>query len=260
LLQLADGGERGIRVAAIKSLGSTIALKDLSKLIRLTIASQATDRKQVAQEALRTACARLPREACAEKLSDAMSDASMDAKVYLLEQLAVTGGATALNTMAAAAQSGEDALQDAATRLLGKWPTADAAPVLFELAKTLTNDTYRIRALRGYVRIARQLKMTPEQRTTVCRNTLALAERSEDKMLVLEVLRRFPTPEGLTLAVSLLGDEALQQHACSTIVAMAPGVAGKAPEQTVKALRQVLDVATDQAVKQAAAKQLARKR
>ena len=178
-----------------------------------------------------------------------MPGVSTAAKVLLLEQLASVGGATALKTVVAAAKSSDDAMQDAATRLLGKWLSADAAPAMFDLAKTLPEGKYKIRALRGYVRIARQLNMTPDERMTVCRNTLAIAERSEDRVLIFEVVRRYPTPEGLSLAASLLSDKDLQQQACSTIVATAADVAMKAPEQTEKALLQVLELSTDPALK-----------
>jgi hypothetical protein len=45
---------------------------------------------------------------------------------------------------------------------------------------------------------------------TVCRNVLAIAERSDDKLLVLEVLKRYPTQDGLNLAASPLSDKDLQ--------------------------------------------------
>ena len=40
--------------------------------------------------------------------------------------------------------------------LLGEWMTVDAAPVLLDLAKTAPEEKYQIRALRGYIRLARQ--------------------------------------------------------------------------------------------------------
>jgi hypothetical protein len=125
---------------------------------------------------------------------------------------------------------------------------ASAAPTLLELAKTSSEGKYQIRALRGYVRIARQLNMTPDERMTVCRNTLAVAQRSDDKALVLEVFRRYPTPEGLSLAATLLSDKDLQQPACSTIVSMAGRVATETPEQTEKALLPVLELSTDRSL------------
>ena len=146
-----------------------------------------------------------------------MLHASTAARVLLLEQLTSVGGTTALETVVNAAKSNDDVMQDNATRLLGVWLTADAAPALFDLAETLPEGKYQIRALRGYIRIARQLNMTPEERMTICRNVLAIAERSDDKLLVLEVLKRYPTREGLQLAEPLLEDPELRATAQSTV-------------------------------------------
>ena len=46
--------------------------------------------------------------------------------------------------------------------------TIDAAPVLLDLAKTGGN--YQGRALRGYIRIARQFTMSEPQRVEMCKN------------------------------------------------------------------------------------------
>jgi HEAT repeat protein len=256
LLKLAKSSDAKVRASAIKALGSTARLEDLSDFIALAINAQDPDASSVVQSSLKSACVRMPQEECAARLAAVMPNASTAAKVFLLEQLTSVGGTTALKTVAAAAKSNDDAMQDAATRLLGTWLTADAAPAMLDLAKTLAEGKYKIRALRGYVRIARQLNMTPAERMNVCRNALAIAKRSDDKVLVFEVVRRYPTPEGLDLAASLLSDKDLQQQACSTIVAIAAGVAMKAPEQSEKALLQVLELTTDPALKTNAQKAL----
>jgi len=256
LLKLARGADAAVRAPAVKALGSTAQLENLSDFIALAIAAQASDDFPLVQSSLKSACVRMPQEACAEKLAAAMSGASTAARVLLLEQLASVGGTTALKTVVAAAKSSDDAMQDAATRLLGKWLTADAAPAMLDLAKTLPAGKYQIRTLRGYVRIARQLNMTPAERMTVCRNTLAIAKRSDDKGLVFEVVRRYPTGDGLNLAASLLADKDIQQQACSTIVKIADRTSMSDPEATEKALLQVLELSSDAAVKAGAQKSI----
>ena len=256
LLKLAKSSDAKVRAPAIKALGSTARLEDLSDFIALAINAQDSDDFPVMQSSLKSACVRMPQEECAERLAAVMPNASTADKVLLLEQLTSVGGTTALKTVVAVAKSNDETLQDAATRLLGKWLTADVAPAMFDLAKTLPEGRYKIRALRGYVRIARQLNMTPDERMTVCRNTLAIAKRNDDKVLVFEVIRRYPAPEGLALTASLLNVKDLQQQACSTIVSIADRVAMKAPEQTEKALLQVLEISTDAALKADAKKAL----
>jgi HEAT repeat protein len=256
LLKLTQGNNATLRTSAIKALGSTARLEDLTDFIALAIASQQSDDAATVAAALKSACVRMPQEACARKLAAAMPSASTATRIFLLDQLASVGGPTALKMVVSAAKSNDDAAQDAGTRLLGKWLTADAAPAMLDLAKTLPEGKYQIRALRGYVRIARQLNMTPEERITVCRNTLAIAERSDDRALVFEVIRRYPTGDGLTLAASLLDEADLKQQACATIVEIADRVAMSAPEATEKALTQVLETATDAAVNASAEKSL----
>ena len=243
LLKLARGTNATLRTPAIKALGSTARLEDLSDFIALAIASQKSNDAATVEASLKSACVRMPQEACAKTLAGAMPSASTATRMVLLDQLASVGGTTALKMVVSAAKSNNDAAQDAGTRLLGKWLTADAASALLDLAKTLPEGKYQVRALRGYVRIARQLNMTPEERVVVCRNTLAIAERSDDRALVFEVIRRYPTGDGVTLAASLLGDKDLRQQACATIVEIADRAGVKAPEEVEKALLQVLETA-----------------
>ncbi|NQT41019.1 MAG: HEAT repeat domain-containing protein, partial [Planctomycetes bacterium] len=164
LLKLARGTDATDRVAAIKALGSTAQLEHLADFIALAIAAGDPDDAAVVRASLKSACVRMPQEECARKLAAAMPDGSTATRVFLLEQLTSVGGPTALKTVVAAAKSSDDAMRDAGTRLLGNWLTADAAPAMFDLATTLPDGKYKVRALRGYVRIARQLNMTPDER------------------------------------------------------------------------------------------------
>ena len=58
-----------------------------------------------------------------------------------------------------------------------RFPPSRSSDVAIPAMTSGPEGKYRIRALRGYIRIARQLSMTPDERMTVCRQALALAER-----------------------------------------------------------------------------------
>ena len=257
LLSLATHDEKPLRLAAIHSLGATISLAELPKLLALAADSEQADRQTAARQALQNACARLPHRACADLLAAAMDDAPLENQVLLLEQLAAVGGPKALETVAAAARSDEDVMQDTATRLLGQWATADVAPELLQLAKTLTSEKYRIRALRGYVRVARQLNMASEQRVEVCRNVLRMG-RKEEKSLALKTLARVETTAALALCVSHLEDAALKEDACGAIVTIADRLVETAPSDVRRALRRVVTVTDNAQVAERAKSVLAR--
>ena len=114
--------------------------------------------------------------------------------------------------------------------------STDAAAPLYDLAKSSGSAKYRVRAVRGYLRVARQLNMTAEERLQVCRNALVVAERKEDKVLAVETLGRIGLPQAQTLAVSLLKDSDLKEAAAAAILVMSDAVALAAPEDPLAPL------------------------
>ncbi|TWU60486.1 HEAT repeat protein [Rubripirellula tenax] len=220
LLRLTHSDDASMRQSAIQALGRTTTITDLPALIGLMSTSLQSDDSAIVQKTLGAACVRMPQDRCVQTLTSAMSEVSPVARVVLLDQLALVGGTKALGAVVDAAKSNDDTMQDAATRLLGGWLTADAATPLLELSKTLTIRKYQIRVLRGYIRIARQLDMTTRERMEVCRNALAIADRDDERKLVLDVLRRNPTPEGLQMASSLQDNETLRGNVDVTIQAI----------------------------------------
>ena len=249
LLKLADDPEASVRLSAIGALGTTIGIEHFPRLLARIPAKKTPDEESAVKRAIQVACARTPdREVCAEQLSQVMSGAQTEVKIFLLEQLATVGGTKSLATIVAAARSEEDAIQDAATRVLGEWMSADAAPELFDLAKTLTHKKYRIRALRGYIRIARQLSASPEQSVEICRNALAIADRDDERTLTIDVLGRVATSEALTVVVTCLNDDRLKGRAAGAVIAIGEKLVQTSPGQVAKAVGQALPAASNPAL------------
>ena len=224
LLKAAGEADGQVRAAALAALGATIEFRDLPLLIARVANPQDADDDAAAAKALGAACQRMPdREACAAKLVAAMSGAAAPVKCRLLEILSSVGGAGALQAVTAAVKDADPEIQDTASRMLGAWMDVDAAPVLLDLAKNAADEKYRIRALRGYIRLVRQFVMPDAERAAMCRNALATAGRIAEKKLVLEVMGRYPSAEMLSLALEATKTVALKNEA----VAVALLIAGK---------------------------------
>jgi hypothetical protein len=197
---LADHADPAVRSAALAALGSIVSLGDLGILVRRVAAPRDEAEGGVAAAALKEAAVRMPdRDGCAAAIAAGLGSAG-DRAGLLLETLGDVGGPKALATVAAAAASGDAPLQDAATRVLGKWMTADAAPVLLDLATTDKAGSYRGRALKGYLRIARQFALPEAERAEMCRRALAATDDPADRKGVIEILVRYP--HAATLAVA----------------------------------------------------------
>jgi len=118
--------------------------------------------------------------------------------------------------------------------------TADAAPALLELASTAKDGKYQTRALRGYIRIARQLEVPADQRIAMCAKALPLCQRDDERRLVLEVLRRYPSGQGIALAAGLVQHQQLKDEAASAVVAIAEKIVQRQPAAVAEALKQVI--------------------
>jgi HEAT repeat protein len=220
LLKALDDSDRTVRNAALTALGETIALEELSVLVAQVVAPERPADLPVAQQALKAASIRMAdREACAAELAAAIDrSSSVSTKGSLLEVLGAVGGTRALATMSAAAKGTDPQLQDISTRLLGKWMTDDAAPVLLDLAKT---SLYQVRALRGYIRIARQFVIPEQQRAEMCEKAFDASRRTAEKKLVIDVLKRYPNAETLKLAVKAMKDPELKDDSAQALSVIA---------------------------------------
>jgi HEAT repeat protein len=222
LVKALDNPDSAVRTAALTSLGQTVPFNKLAVLISQVVAPKNEEDVPVAERALKSACIRMPdREACAKGLAAAMNGTSDPTKIALLKILGAVGGSTSLATIGAAAKGSNAALFDASTKLLGNWMTIDAAPVLLDVAKTGPSEKYRVRALHGYIRIARQFTMEDDERLAMCRNALAAAKQPAEGKLVLDVLERYPSIDSLKEAAKSTRDSKLKKEAASATLAIA---------------------------------------
>jgi HEAT repeat protein len=228
LTKALDHSDPAVRSAALIALGETVPLSGLSMLISQAVASKHPQDAAVAQQALKTASVRMPdREACAAELTAAIErSSSVPTKTFLLQTLGAVGGTKALATVGAAAKGTDSELQDVSSRLLGEWMTEDAAPVLLDLAKTEGNK-YQVRALRGYIRIARQFVLPDKQRAEMCQKALEASRQTAEQKLVLDVLKRYPNMESLKLAIKAREVPELKEEATQVTLAIAQKLRGK---------------------------------
>jgi HEAT repeat protein len=242
LLKYVSSDDPELRNSAIDGLGMTVGLKDFPQLLDQMLAMAATPSATPMKEALRKACQRMgDQDAASQVLLDRMTDASPAAQTELMDLLIYVGGQQALAGAQAAAEGDDDSAANAATQSLGRWLTPDAAPVLLELAKS-GNSAYRVRCLRGYIRIIRQFGLKPGQRLQMSKLAFAAASRDEERKLVLDTLTRFPLPQGLKMIIPHLGNSTLSEAASSAAVSIGEKIVNQDPKSVAAAMTKVIAV------------------
>ncbi|MDB5337653.1 MAG: hypothetical protein JWN70_3272 [Planctomycetaceae bacterium] len=228
LLKAMDHADKTVRGAALTALGETVTLKNLPVLITQATSPKRADDAPIAQQALKAASIRMPdREACAAELTTALDRSPAAAKTVLLEILGDVGGTKALETMGASAKSKDPLLQDVGSRLLGKWNSVDAAPVLLDLAKTSPDVKYQLRGLRGYIGLVRKFPMADAERAEMCQKAFDASKQPAEQKLVLDVVKLHPGIETLKFAIKTIKVEGLKEEATQATLVVAQKLGSK---------------------------------
>lgn len=159
--------------------------------------------------------------AIVDALCGASAKAQGDAKCSLLRVLRSAGGPKALEVVLAASKDQEPKVKDTALRVLCDWPTADALPLVSELARSSPNKTIKVLAVRGFVRLVPQQNVPDAKKIELLKEGLALAERSDEKRAVLSALGNVATADALALVAPFLDDPSLKEEACLAAVSIA---------------------------------------
>jgi hypothetical protein len=216
----------------------------LPALLKIVVKAKSSAESQAAENALSSVCIRQSgaggdNGVMVDAICGAMAGAQGEAKLALLRTLRSAGGPKALQVVTAAAADKEAPVKDTACRTLCEWPTPDALPLVADLVKTAPTPTIKILALRGFVRLVPQQDVPNAKKLDSLKEAMALADRKEEKRLVLSALGNVPTVEALALVTSHLDDAALKEEACLAAVAIAEKIASDHGDEVAAAMKRV---------------------
>jgi HEAT repeat protein len=244
LLKGTEDADEQIRVASIKTLGELAGPAEVPVLTNMMLKAKAQPEAQAAESALAATCVRLgDADGCAQKLIDLEPQAAPAGKAAILRVLRSVGGEKALAAVRAASKDADATVQEAAIRVLCDWTTADVAPDLLALAKDAPKPNFKVLALRGYIRLAREKSVAPAQKLEMCKQALALAERNDEKRQVLGVLSGIATAPSLAMVVSQLDNTSLRDEAAVAVIAIAEKLGPRQPAVVANALNKVIAAA-----------------
>ena len=255
LLQLAAADSAAISSEAIVALGTAATQEHFLDLIALLQAAHDADRKAAVQQAVATAVFRSTRpDDCAEALGAMIPSASDAQRQFLFEQIRIAGGAKALTLMQKFANGSDEALQDAATQTLGRWLSADAGPVLLEVASG--EGKFANRAMGGYIRLFRQFELPESKRVAMAQMALKAAKRTKERNAAIEALTRFPGVGAYQLALGQLEAPGSEETAAQAVLTISRTVLDLDPQIGRAGLTRLVDANVSREITEAAQAQL----
>jgi HEAT repeat protein len=144
----------------------------------------------------------------------------------------------------AAVTDADQSIHSTAIRVLGEWKTAEAIPVLLDLAKSLSNANEKLLSLRGYLGMAIRRDIPVGDRLAICQQASAMIQRDEEKRMMLGALGSIAKAESLALIIPCIDNQGTRGEAISTVLAIAEKrERGQQVALTREALQKVVAVA-----------------
>lgn len=243
-----------VRVAAFDALGSLAGEDDLTALVARLLNVEGSDARQAAENAVVETAARIadPSQR-ADPVLAVLDQTDGPVRVSLIRVLGRIGGAGALEAIRAETSASDPDVTDAVVRALAGWPDPEVTDDLLYIARTSSEQTHRVLALRGYVRLVRlPSERQPVDTFKMLDQAMALATRPDEKKLVLGGLAEVRHLDALMLAELQLGDEALRDEAAACMLTIARALAAEQHDAALAAIDKVNATPTSDKVHQQA--------
>ncbi|MBA7641671.1 hypothetical protein ES703_49356 [subsurface metagenome] len=250
LLKEASSSDSKVRRAAFRALGRLAGEKDLPSLIKLLAGLQGDSGRSQAERAVVAVSRKISDDS---KRADVVlavlrAEGRMPVRCSFLRVLGGIANSKALETLEAASKETDPAVRDTAVRALAKWPDATAAEALLEIFQNTQNQTHRLLALRGLVRLMalpagdRRVQGTLE----IYGQAISGARSPEEKKLVLSGLANVSDPEALAMVQPFLQAEAVRGEAAMASIKIAGAIMQTHRDQAWTAMNKLLAVSRDE--------------
>jgi HEAT repeat protein len=196
---------------------------DIPRLVKLLLQTEPGRHRDEVERTILIVCDKLPATADrSELVRAALASADGSEMPNYLPLLGRLGGPKCLEMIQPELTSTDPAIREAAVRALCNWPNADVAPKLLELATKAENQTFRLWALRAYIRVVTLPTDRPALETLkMLQLAMKLADGVDEQRLAIERASTIRLMETVMWIAPYLDDPQLCQSACTSIVELA---------------------------------------
>jgi HEAT repeat protein len=211
-----------LRKSALSALDKLVTKEDLPKLFPLLKEKWNSEEVEMVQGAITSALRGYGDQSRKSAIVlEQMAGAQGEKKPLYFPILASIGGKEAENAVSEAFRSGDVDTKQAALTALASWSDESAMDELYRIGRENPNDDYQDEALKGYIRAIGQSEYPDEEKLTMLRKAMDVAETSDQKRRILREVGRGKTFPALVFAGKFLEEPDLQQQAASAVMDIA---------------------------------------
>jgi HEAT repeat protein len=215
-----DSPSPRVRAQALRTLRVIGTPSDVSSILKVLV--KADDDSERAEAEL-TVAALARKAANADGRASAVrtqlaTEQNVEARVRLIGVLPQIGDPSTLSILRRSLKDSAPEVVDAAVHAITSWPTDAARDDVLRLARESQNDTHRLLALRSLISsVGLDRYREPEAAVADLKAALALADRADERKLVLGALAKFPCQDAIDVATGLLKEPGIEAEAQAAI-------------------------------------------
>ena len=213
LLKVAKDGDADVRKAAYKAIGTLGGAGEFDDMVAMLVSVKGNSERAAIERSVSTMAGRLDEKSAAGVIAN-LRKADSDAKARLVGILPRLGGSDALDAIRYQVRRGTGDVKKAAIRAMAEW--SDPAPLadLMEIAKTESDLSTHVIALRGYIKLASQPANRASSDTVkLLADAIDAAKRPDEKKAVLAVLPKYAGDDAMKIIEACQKDNALKREA-----------------------------------------------
>jgi HEAT repeat protein len=249
LKEAAESQDPGVRTRAMRTLGNVADPRHATDMVRILAKIPKGRERDDAEKAIMVICSRIAQdEDRADPVLTVLDEVGNQDTAAVLPLLGRIGGKKALAAIQRAMTSNSAEVQEAAVRGLCNWPDASVADELLKMAKSSHNRSWRVSALRAYVRVVTLPNERSDTKTlALLKAAMDLADRSDEQRLVLTRAASVRSIKTLRWVLPYMDDSSLAEAACQAVVELAHhrGLRDPNKQEFERALKMVIETCQD---------------
>lgn len=215
LLWAAGNGAEDVKKESFKALGELASAAELEAVVALLVTTGSDTARREAEKAVASIAKNVDEGSRADAVLAAIdSTKDKDALASLYATLSLIGEEKGLAPLRASAKKSRSDLYDAAVRALAAWPTDAALPDVLDIAQKTKDETHRVLALRGLLRMLELKKnRSAEDSLAYLTGAMKAAEGENEMKMVIGGLANVGAPKALKLVQPFMKEENLKLEA-----------------------------------------------
>ncbi len=201
LVKLCSGQDKETMTASFRALGVMGNCQAVGLMVRALSQLESSEVRNEAERAIGTAAKRTKHTV--PITSAWKKETAPEKRASLLRTMGYAPDENTFGEVAGAVADTDHAVRDAAVRTLAGWPNTEALPPLLTVLGSTSNDTHRVLALRGAVRLAESAK---GEKTNLFKKIVPHVKSDADARLVLGAVGKLSDPEALKLVEEVRRD------------------------------------------------------